>query len=321
MSAPARIDEQKTLPDYTYWRNALAGTFGPVHDSDPQLGFYRKRTHKSGPYVPVAIWEQGGKVVALCNGREADAAELWTYVCKYPIAEEWYHARIGGAPWPDEDPAVSASLAPPPVGHNQADKVDSLKDQIASALSGVSAYANVEDDEAAAKAQSLRSRLLELHRDADKERDVLKRPHLEAERAVDAEWMPLVKSAKAGADTIKKALDAHETAKFKAEQTVLAAQRIKDAEEAAKHAPIGAAPEPTPDPIPAPVAAPIRGAYGRAAGVKIVKIAKVTDQDAAYLALKSQPELAALIQKLAQKMVDAGFSLAGVEITEERKVS
>lgn len=311
---------------YEWWQKALEGIkVGgpdlPVHENQPQPGFYRMRTSRSGTFVPVAIWELHGNLVALVNGKAADPQEIWTHCCRHALLEEWYHTRMGGAPWPDEDAAVSASLAPPPVGHNQADKVDSLKDQIASALKGVAAYAEVQDDEAAAKAQSLRSRLLELHRDADKERDALKRPHLEAGSAVDAEWMPLVKSAKAGADAIKKALDAHETAKFKAEQAVLAAQRLKDAEEAAKHAPIGAAPEPTPEPTPAPVATPIRGAYGRAASVKVVKVAIVKDQDAAYLALKSQPELAALIQKLAQKMVDAGFSVAGVEITEERKVS
>lgn len=308
-------------PNYSYWTNALAGTFGPVHDGDPQPGFYRKRTGKAAGYIPVALWEQDGKIVGVANLVVIDPSEIWTFCCPYPITEKQYWDRVNTGKWWDEDAAVSASLAPAPVGHNQADKVDSLKDQIESALRGVSAYANVEDDEAAAKAQSLRSRLLELHRDADKERDALKRPHLEAGSAVDAEWMPLVKSAKAGADAIKKALDAHETAKFKAEQAILAAQRLKDAEEAAKHAPIGAAPEPTPEPIPAPVAAPIRGAYGRAASVKVVKVAVVKDQDAAYMALKSQPEIAVLIQKLAQKMVDAGFSVAGVEITEERKVS
>src|SRR3954463_2265910 len=97
-------------PDYTYWRNALAGQFGAVHDGDPQPGFYRKRTGKAAGYVPVAIWEQDGRVLALVDGKEADAAEIWTYVCQYPILEEWYRARMIGQPWPDEDVAVTASL-------------------------------------------------------------------------------------------------------------------------------------------------------------------------------------------------------------------
>lgn len=314
------------MEDYDFWRRALAGEeVGggtlPIHEDEPCSGFYRKRTGKAAGYVPVAIWRAaGGGLACLMDGREVNPVDVWTYCCTHPISEQHYRDRIATGKWYDEDDAVTASLSPPPAGHNQADKVDSLKDQIESALKGVGGYSDVTDDATAAKAQSLRSRLLELHRDADKERDALKRPHLEAERAVDAEWMPLVKSAKVGADAIKKALDAHETAKFKAEQARLYAQHLKDAEEAAKHAPIGAEPEPAPQPVPAPVAAPIKGAYGRAAPVKVVKIAIVKDQDAAYLALKSQPELAALIQKLAQKMVDAGFSVTGVEIDEQRKV-
>jgi hypothetical protein len=52
----------------------------------------------------------------------------------------------------------------------------------------------------------------------------------------------------------------------------------------------------------------------------VVKVATVADQDAAYGYLKAQPELVALILKLAQKAVDSGFTVPGVDITEERKV-
>lgn len=313
---------------YEYWRNALAGNFGPVHDSEPQPGFYRKRTHKAGPYVPVAIWEQDGKIVALCNGREAEAAELWTYVCKYPIAEEWYHKRMSGAPWPDEDAAVSASLAPPPAGHNNppTDEAEILEGQIDAATAGAEQYAEINDDETASKAQSLRSRLLELSGNADRLREDKKRPHLEAGKVIDAKFMPLVKLAKNAANAIRTALGQHETRKPRAAEAARKLEeeaRVKAAREAEPldglEELIGqATPAPAPLPEPAPA---IRGAYGRAAAVKVVKVAKVVDQDAAYLALKSQPEITALIQKLAQKMVDSGFSLAGVEITEERKVS
>ncbi len=304
------------MTSYDYWQNALAGNFGPVHEDSPQPGFYRKRTGKSAGYVPVAIWVDGpGGIECLVDGAERDASEVWTYCCPHPITEEQYHARINTGKWHDEDAAVTASL-----GHNQPDQADSIKDQIDAALKGVADYGAITSDETAAKAQSLRSRLLELSRDADKHRETLKRPHFEAGKAVDELYQPLVKAAKSGADTIAKELSAHETRKARIEADRLAAERKRLAEEQAKHAPIGA-PEPAPEPMPIPVAAPIKGAYGRAAAVKIVKVAKVVDQDAAYAALKSQPDLAALIQKLAQKLVDAGFSVAGVEVTEERKVS
>lgn len=310
---------------YDFWRRALAGervgTDLPIHEGEPQPGFYRKRTGKAKGYVPVALWEQDGKIVGVANLEVIDPVEVWTYCCRAPITEKQYWDRVNTGKWHDEDEAVAASIAPPPAGHNQADKVDSLKDQIESALQGVADYAEVKDDATAAKAQSLRSRLLELHRDADKERDALKRPHLEAGQAVDAIWQPIVKSAKAGADAIKKALDAHETAKFRAEQAAIAAQRAKDAEEAARHAPIAAEPEAPPAPIPAPVAAaPLKGAYGRGAARKVVKTAVVKDQDAAYAHFKAQPEVVSVLQMLSQRMVTAGFQVPGVEIIEEIKV-
>lgn len=315
--------------DYSYWQNALAGTFGPVHDSDPQPGFYRKRTGRAAGYVPVAIWEQDGKMLALVDGKESDAAEIWTYCCKYPILEEWYRARMMGQPWPDESVAVTASLAHDTSTNNPpTDEAEVLKGQIEAASAGVEEYADIKDDETASKAQSLRSRLLELSGQADKIREAQKKPHFEAGKAIDAKFQPLVKLAKAAADVIRDALGAHETRKARAAEAArLEAENIRikaerervKAEAAGKPAPTPPAPPP-PEPVPAP-SATVRGAYGRAASVKVVKVAKVIDQDKAYLALKTHPEMIALIAALAQRAATAGIPLEGIEVTEERKVS
>lgn len=321
-------------PDYTYWQNALAGNFGPVHDSDPQPGFYRKRMGRAAGYVPVAIWEQDGKVLALVDGREADAAEIWTYACKFPILEEWYRARMIGQPWPDESAAVTESLVHRTDTNNgPVDEADVLKAQIESASAGAAEYAEIGTDETAAKAQSLRSRLLELSGQADKAREAQKKPFFEAGKAIDAKYQPLVKAAKFAADTIRDALGAHETRKAReAEKLRLAAEEVRikaereavkaraEAELAGKPAPAPVPPAPTPEPAPAPAAA-IRGAYGRAAAVKVVKVAKVIDQDKAYLALRTQKEMVELIAALAQRAATAGIPLEGVEVMEERRVA
>lgn len=314
--------------NYDYWTNALAGNFGPVHDSDPQAGFYRKRVSRGGAFLPVAIWENEGQMIALVDGKQADANEIWTYVCQHPITEAHYHARVETGKWHDESDAVAASLAPPPAGHNgpPQDEAEILKGQIDAASAGADGFTEIKDDGEAAKAQSLRSRLLELSGSADKKREAEKKPHLKAGKSIDEKWQPLVKAAKAAADKIRDALSAHETRKARA---AAEAQRKADelarkaAEEVAakapKDAPAPVAPPPPP-PAPEPVTA-IRGAYGRAAAVKIVKIATVTDQDAAYGYLKADKELSALISKLAQKAVDAGYTVPGTEVTEERKVA
>lgn len=313
------------MSDYKSWESVLAGTPLPVHEDSPQPGFWRKRTGKAKGYIPVALWEMDGKIVGVANLEVIDPREVWTYCCTHATTEQQYWDRVNTGKWFDEDDSVTASLTPPPVGHNQPDAVDSIKDQITSALAGVDAYTEVKDDATAAKAQSLRSRLLELSREADKTRETLKRPHFEAGKAVDELYQPLVKSAKGGADAIAKALGTHETRKANeaaAAAHVLAEARRKALEAEQARAPIGVTvePEPVPAPSVAPAPAPIKGAYGRGANVKDVKIATVADQDAAYAFLKAQPELIEVIQKLAQKMVTNGLSVPGVTVTVEKRV-
>lgn len=314
---------------YDYWLAALNGNFMPVHDGDAQPGFYRKRTSRAGPFVPVAIWEQDGSLIALVDGKAGDAAELWSYVCQHPVTEETYRLRVETGKWADEDAAVTESLAPPPSGHNQGptDEAEILKGQIDAATAGAGEYAEITDDDAAKKAQSLRARLNELSGLADKKREAEKKPFFEAGKAVDARYQPLVKAAKAAADAIARALGAHETRKQReADRLAAIAEeaRIKAERAAVRAAAAGkpAPPSPTPAPAPeAPVpAAKIAGAYGRAANVKEVKIATVTDQDAVYGYMKARPELTELLAKLAQRAVDAGHTVPGVTVTTEKKV-
>jgi hypothetical protein len=306
------------MSDYTYWQNALKGEFGPVHDGDAQPGFWRKRTSRAGPFVPVAIWEADGKMVALVDGKESDPAELWTYVCRYPILEEWYHSRLATGKWPDEDAGVAESL----IGDNNPpqDEADTLKGQIEAASANVAEYAEINDDETASKAQSARSRLLELSREADTKRETAKKPHFDAAKAVDARWQPLVKMAKAAADALAAAIGGHETRKLIARRKAEDDAK-KAAEKAAAKAPKGAPPpQPAPSPPPAEVSMTVRGAYGRAGTKKMVKVAVVDDQDKAYEGLKRHPDLIEFIRVLAQRAVEAGVTVPGVSFKEEVKI-
>jgi hypothetical protein len=315
------------MSDYTYWQNALAGTFGPVHDSDPQFGFYRKRTGKSAGYEPVAIFENAGVITALVNGKPADAEEIWTFVCQYPIPEAWYRLKMDGQPWPDEDLAVTESLAHDTRNSVDVSEDEKIKDQIDTAMKGIEDYAVINDDETATKAQAKRSRLLDLSGEADKKREAAKAPHLEAGRKVDALWNPMVKMAKEAADKIRAAMSAHELRKRNAE---IAAQKKADEDKiaadklAAKNAKKGLpAPAPAPAAPSPPIEVPkaqIRGGYGRAAAVILIKKATVVDQDKAYMAMRTHPELVALIALLAQRAAKAGIPVDGVTVQEEPDV-
>lgn len=107
----ARLPEGGAVSDYTYWRAALAGNFGPVHDGDPQPGFYRAKVTR-GPYgiwTPVAIWpEPDGTLTALKHvwiSRSPvfiDPDEVWLWCSQNPITEEAYRAVAEQKqPWPD----------------------------------------------------------------------------------------------------------------------------------------------------------------------------------------------------------------------------
>ena len=106
--------------NYTYYRSALKGVFGPVHENDPQCGYYRMRRGRGGPWIPVAIWREAtggdqnsaisdsGKLVCLVDGIERDPFEVWTWVCRYPVTYETYVAVAErGEAWPEDLPDLN----------------------------------------------------------------------------------------------------------------------------------------------------------------------------------------------------------------------
>ncbi len=310
---------------WAWWKSALKGNFGPMHEGEPQQGFYRTR-FKGGKWEPVAIWQdEDGKWIAYRNGREVDPGETWNYCRTNPITREAYDRAMDGQPFADEDATVAAQVA---AGHNSGDldEAEEINDQIESALAGLKAYEAVNDDATAAKALSLRNRLNELSNKADKVRTEQKAPHLAAGKAVDEKWQPLVKKAKAGADTVRDAIGAFETRKLQeqrkrereAEQARIAAEQA--AREQNGETDVMEAPAPAPAPVAAP--APIKAAYGKAASVKVSNVVKdVTDWAALAVYMSNHPDCQDLLRKLAQRALDAGrTNIPGISVEERAGV-
>lgn len=286
------------MTDYSYWLDKLAGK-----DPDPPadrtllpLGFWRLRDGK-----PLAVWMDGDRRIAWC-GFQGSARELSTRYMESmaesggfgkAVPEEEYRAAFANGRWADTDPTVASQV----TGRNApADDAETLRDQIEAAKAGADGYAEVADDETAKRAQSLRARLLELGGEAEKRHKTEKAPHLEAGKAVDAKWLPMAKEAKAAADVIRAALSRFETAKAKA----------------------AAAAAPTASPAPAKQ---IRGGYGRPGVVRPIKVAVIELIDRVYEHFRDHPEVAECLRRLAQKAVDAGETVPGVTVDEQRKVS
>ncbi|MER9912848.1 hypothetical protein NKJ71_19670 [Mesorhizobium sp. M0050] len=307
-----------------------------VH-STPEEGWFRVKS-KEGPLDPVVIWQDGDQWFAL-RGIEPDrrqvrdVEELWTYCCRHPISFETYEAVAeNGAPWPDVDATVhSQRRGPPKPGDNAGDRSESemLADDIKAALDQLRQYKAIADDEQAGKAQSLRARLNELSGKADKIREKLVRPHLDAQKEINGEWQPLVKDAKGGADALRKTLEGYETKKLQARRAAEEAARKAEEDAANREAEMSfVAGEPEPE-VTAPAAAPttaaapdqIRGAYGKAASVKAVtEVVEITDIDALFGFLKTHRELVDKMFDLAKRAHGAGHSVPGVRIEERASV-
>jgi hypothetical protein len=266
------------------------------------------------------------------------------------VNETPYRIAYDTGRWPDDIPekimpkkepkpvaAPANDVSAGPILSNQRgeeDELAALVDQITAAEATAKELAAVkpadQDDDWGAKTGGVRNRLLELRGQVDARRTELKAPYLEKEREIDAAWMPPVKRAKDAADKLRALLEARAT-RLRNEQ--IAAERrareeeAKRAEEARKAAEAGreppAEPEPPPPP-PEPVKVVPRASYGRAAGVKPVKVVTIVDVAACAGYFKEAEQLRDWLKRKAEQLVNLdGFdaaSIPGITIHEEVNV-
>jgi hypothetical protein len=184
---------------WAWWRKALEGEFGPIHENDPQPGWYRMRHGRHGPWVPVRIALSGDGLIAEKAGRCVDPGDVWTWCCRYPVAEAEARAVLAGASvWPDGAPGR---------GHNSRAMGEDLLDGDSFASLAFEAemlcgcaetfLATTEElleQRAADRAAQLACDLTALEKKLDAARTREKHPALEACRATDARWKPVVQA-------------------------------------------------------------------------------------------------------------------------------
>lgn len=316
-----------TQPDYTFWKAALAGKKPPMSEGSPEPGFYRMRSKNkqtgSISWQPVAYWLEGNKLHCMIGEdvvSEQRGQELWTFVGQFPVTEQAYRdVTEKGKDWPDQD-SIVASQTTPGIGDNsQVDEAELLADQINSAAAGKKEYVKVTDADQASRAQSLRSRLLELAGQAKKIHKRLKEPFLEGGRQVDAKWLTLVKLAEDTAKEIKSANDAYSTELLKAQRKAEAeADAIRLAAE--KEAEMMGAPVVETAPIPV-MPTQIKAGYGRAANAKPEwTLTGITDLGLVFQHFKDSAAVKECLEDLARKAIKAGGEVPGTT-KEERAVT
>lgn len=104
-----------TEDPWQWWREAIAGNVGPVHDQ-PWCGYFKVRDRRGlnknlapvkRPWIVCAIWIVDGEFKAELAGAEVPVDKLWPYVARHPIPFETYaywHEHDGE--WPSEEKAA-----------------------------------------------------------------------------------------------------------------------------------------------------------------------------------------------------------------------
>lgn len=303
------------MSDYAYWTNALAGNFGPVHDGEPQPGFYRQRM-KRGMDKPVAIWIDGDAMQAIAAGSSVDASEIWTYVCRSPITEAVYRAVAErGEPWPDAiEDMIGRSNAPVNPREAEQDEINSAVEAALAALKEP-----VTDQAAADRLGNHRDRLSKLWKAQDEKRKAEKQPHTDAAKAVDEAYKPMLGRIEDAGTKIKAALTIWLTAEDRRRREEQAAE-FKRQEEVRKAAAERNEPPPAPAPLPE-VERPKVGTAGRATALRTYRRAEITDYAKALAHFADSKEVKELIQELANRCARAQIDIPGCSIIEEKRAA
>lgn len=305
---------------YDFWRRRMAGEVVPIHDGEPQAGFYRLKT-RDGNWQPCAYWfAPDGTLRCRIGGKdinEQTANERWPWASKSPIAHEVYKAVIAGELWPDQHEGVMRDRANSD-GAPADESFDGLKDRIEDLARDAEALIKTgpaPDQSSADRASDLANRLAELHKSADIARAAEKRPHDEAAKAVQAKWMPLMGTAE-----IYKRIKAAVITPF----LVAEDHKRRAAEAAARQAAEEAARAGQPIPEPATVqrGAPKAGSGGRrSVALRTVKVITISDRAAVLAFFAANEQITEVLQKLAEKATAAGVTVPGITITEEQRAA
>ena len=298
------LDDSIPLPGpYAYWHAALAGILGPVQDGNPQQGFYRLRRHKDAPWLPVAIWrDEAGALQCMIGDAIAPVDETWLRCARHSVPEDAYRLAVETGKWPGE----LDDLPPAGIGDNMApaDPAEAATAVIDDTVAEAKAWLDgrrIEAQADADRAEALIARLARATKEAEAQHKAQKAPHLEAGRAVDARWKPLIDNATGAVRMLKAALTPFLTAR-EAEKREAAAKAIAGGAEVAR----------------ADMRATTSGTGGRKVSLRTRRRAVIKDYAATLQFFADNPEVRHLVQSLADKVAGIGGTVPGVEIVTEQ---
>lgn len=330
---------------FTWWRKATKGEPAPISADQVESGFYFAKAARSGGRVPLAIWRDGdGNLLARWGSSEApkklsldEIKAQWTFVAGNPVLRTDYQHAYDNNEWPDGTPTSA-----PRDDNMSGDPLDDLLAMVRDKSEMATAFLKAgpaKDKTRADMARNIQAGLLDLKKKADALHETMKRPHLDAGKAVDdqfrfrAELEISAKALRAVFEAFAKAeearLRAEAQAKFELERKAAEVERARIAAEQEKlrrDDPIAAITSPAPEMPelpkgPAEVKVSIGGGFGRASGLKTVWLPEITDYRAALGHFADHPDVKALVEKLVKAAVRVGKDQAkipGVRVVEDR---
>lgn len=307
--------------DYAFWKMALKGDFPyAMQDGAFECGFWRTK-NRDGRKVPVAIWKDEDGEFCIKVGHEIVDPEKftgrWNFCWQDPITHGTYLHWMEHGEWPGDIPHE--------IGHNQPpDEFQMLQEDIESAaedaLRWLESVGELEKNEDADKCANWRDALKKRAKKAEALRKDEKQPHMDAAKAVDQKFKPVIERAEATAKKLADALTRLGRRKQEAERKRLEEERRK-AEEARKKAEAENAPPPEPAPEPEPPR-PVQfgGQTGRKTGMKTRHIAEIQDYRKALDHFADHPDIKAALNKLCQAEARSRTRkpIPGVEYREEQ---
>lgn len=334
---------------WAYWRAALAGQKQEISVEHPQAGYYKMRYGKTAPWQPVAIYYKDGAMLCRVGEQYADPLKIWSWCANKPVTRDDAMVAFKTGSWPGDVPQAQDRTEPGPreavIGDNSGDL--SLAEEIRQAIEGTVTYGKKFSEDFTflrmqAKEQDLpvdldalkpradeggnRMTLLrELRAKNEAKREELVRPHLDAQRKINAEYKPLTE----GCDEVLKTLGAvlgvyMDMVDARAAEAAAAAASAENKRRLAEHEAKGplAEVEPLPEMVaPEKPKTQIAGQRGRKIGLKTVTEYTVTDYALALEHCRNHPTVIEAVTKVATLMSKAGAVVPGVTKSEKKVAS
>ena len=321
---------------YDWWRKSLAGHGPKIIEDEPHNGFYRMRAHRNGPWLPVAIFvKKGGQQIARVAGGVRKPEDVWTYCAGNPVSQADAKYAFEHGEWPGDAPTIGDNAEKAGVG-----PLELLLDYMETARSWFSKVGKIADQKAVDQAANYAAELARLKSNADKERDSLVRPHLDAQRDINGQYKPpiddadkLIKDIKRACDAFlvaeKRRLEDEARAKYEAKLKAAEAERARieaEREKQMRDDPIAALTSPEPEfPVaplpPEPIKVQAGGQRGRRMGLRKVTEYSVADFDKVYAWAKDNPRVRDVVEKVAIQAAKAGVAVPGIKAEEVEKAA